>query len=121
MNVLVSLPLLRLDTVLIRPLPLDQVRLLVLIQEARLGWVIREESKVPKGDEEGAHGQDDHEPLPLVWVMRRVGMRDSEGEEAGDDGCESIALERPAYALGGFNTGVKHGHDGHDAAGNTSF
>jgi hypothetical protein len=32
-----------------------------------------------------------------------------------------MALERPAYALGGFNAGVKHGHDGHDAAGNTSF
>ena len=48
-------------------------------------------------------------------------MRDSKGGEASDDTGEAIALERPADALGGFDTSIEHCHDGHDTAGNATL
>ena len=121
MDVLVSLPLLGLNTVLVRHLPLDDVRLLVLGQETGLGGVIREPDKIRNGNDERDDGQDDHEPLPLVRAVGAVDVRDAEGEEASDDGSEAVALERPADALRRLDTGVEHGHDGHDTTGDASL
>lgn len=48
-------------------------------------------------------------------------MRDSKGGEASDYRGETIALERPADALCGFDASVEHGHDRHDTAGDAAL
>ena len=120
-DILISLPLLRFNTVLVCLLPLDYVCLLLIRQETRLSWIIREPPEVKDGHNEGYDRKDYHEPLPLVRFFCGADMRDSKGGEASEDRGKAIALECPADALGGFDPGIEHGHDGHYTAGDAAL
>ena len=106
-----------LDTGLVALDTLDDTDLFFFGQEASTSGVVGEEEEPESRADKGQDGGDDHEPLPLCGLLRGVDMGNTVGQEAGDDGSNAIALERPGNTLGYLLTGVEHGRDEHETGG----
>ena len=121
LDALLTLPNLRLNAILVDLDTLHSKEALLRGEEPRRSRVVREEKEEKdEGDESEERGCD-HEPLPLVRGRVRVGVEDAEGEEAGDDDGDAVALECPAKPFTDLGARVEHGAYEHEPGGHCAF